>query len=135
MANNIIVPVPTELKDIKSELIFGLTKRQVVGFGIAIAVVVPSFLLLKNINLSFAMYGAFLIGTPIIFMTIFTKEKLTAEKWLKIVLEYKILFKEKRLYKVTPKNKEVAIARGFIKDDTKKESISKVSTNSRTKKK
>lgn len=126
MANNIIVPIPTELKNIKSELIFGLTKRQVIGFGLAIAVVVPSFLLLKNINVSVAMYGAFIIGTPIIFMTIFTKEKLTAEKWLKNILEYKVLFKEKRLYRVTPKNKEVAIARGFIKDDRKKKSISKV---------
>lgn len=125
MANNIIVPIPTELKNIKSELIFGLTKRQVIGFGSAIAVVVPSFLLMKNINLSFAMYGAFIIGTPIIFMTMFTKDKLTAEKWLKNLLEYKVLFKEKRLYKVTPKNKEVAIARGFIKDDRKKKPISK----------
>lgn len=117
MANNIVVQIPTELKDIKSELIFGLTKRQVVGFGITGALVIPTFLLLKNFNLSLAMYGSFLLGVPIIFMTIFTKEKLYAEKWLKNILEKKVLFKEKRLYKVTAKNREVAIARGFIKDD------------------
>jgi len=117
MANNIVVPIPTELKDIKSELIFGLTKRQVVGFGITGALVIPTFLLLKNFNLSLAMYGSFLLGVPIIFMTIFTKDKLYAEKWLKNILEKKVLFKEKRLYKVTAKNREVAIARGFIKDD------------------
>lgn len=117
MANNIVVSIPTELKDIKSELIFGLTKRQVVGFGITGALVIPTFLLLKNFNLSLAMYGSFLLGVPIIFMTIFTKEKLYAEKWLKNILEKKVLFKEKRLYKVTAKNREVAIARGFIKDD------------------
>ncbi len=117
MANNIVVPIPTELKDIKSELVFGLTKRQVVGFGITGALVIPAFLLLKNFNLSLAMYGSFLLGVPIIFMTIFTKEKLYAEKWLKNILEKRVLFKEKRLYKVTAKNREVAIARGFIKDD------------------
>lgn len=117
MANNIVAPVPTELKDIKSELIFGLTKRQVVGFCVTGALVIPAFLLLKNFNLSLAMYGSFLLGVPIIFMTIFTKEKLYAEKWLKNILEKRVLFKEKRLYKVTAKNREVAIARGFIKDD------------------
>lgn len=117
MANNIVAPVPTELKDIKSELVFGLTKRQVVGFGVTGALVIPAFLLLKNFNLSLAMYGSFLLGVPIIFMTIFTKEKLYAEKWLKNILEKRVLFKEKRLYKVTAKNREVAIARGFIKDD------------------
>lgn len=117
MANNIVVPIPTELKDIKSELIFGLTKRQVVGFGVTGALVIPAFLLLKNFNVSLAMYGSFLLGVPIIFMTIFTKEKLYAEKWLKNILEKRVLFKEKRLYKVTAKNREVAIARGFIKDD------------------
>lgn len=116
MANNIIVPIPTELKNIKTELIFGLTKRQVIGFGITGAVVIPSFLLLKNLNLSLAMYGAFFVGVPFIFMTIFTKEKLHAEKWLKIFLEHKILFKQKRLYQITGKNREVAIARGFIKE-------------------
>lgn len=117
MANNIVVPIPTELKDIKSELVFGLTKRQVVGFSVTGALVIPAFLLLKNFNLSLAMYGSFLLGVPIIFMTIFTKEKLYAEKWLKNILEKRVLFKEKRLYKVTAKNREVAIARGFIKDD------------------
>ncbi|MGO3169353.1 PrgI family protein [Senegalia sp. (in: firmicutes)] len=117
MANNIIVPVPTELKKIKSELIAGLTKRQVVGFGITVAIVVPSFILLKNINLSLAMYGAFAIGVPFIFTTIFTKDKLTAEKHLKNILEHKVLFKEKRLYEVTKENKEIAIARGFISND------------------
>lgn len=117
MANNIVAPVPTELKDIKSELIFGLTKRQVVGFCVTGVLVIPAFLLLKNFNLSLAMYGSFLLGVPIIFMTIFTKEKLYAEKWLKNILEKRVLFKEKRLYKVTAKNREVAIARGFIKDD------------------
>lgn len=130
MANNIIVPVPTELKHIKTELIFGLTERQLIGFGTTIAFVIPSFLLLKNIDISVAMYSSFLIGTPFIFMTIFTKEKLHAEKWLKNIIEHKLLFKEKRLYNVTEANREVAIARGFIKDDSEKKSITKNQTNS-----
>ena len=76
MANNIIVPIPTELKDIKSELIFGLTKRQIIGFGITGAIAVPLFLILKNISLDLAMYSSFFIAVPIIFLTIYKKEKL-----------------------------------------------------------
>lgn len=135
MANNIIVPIPTELKDIKAELIFGLTKRQVVGFGLTILVVVPSFLLLKKIDLNVAMYGAFFIGTPLIFMTMFSRQKMFAEKWFKNWLEYKVLFKEKRLYEITKNNKEVAIARGFIKDVSTKKSIPENTTSNLSKKK
>lgn len=135
MANNIIVPIPTELKSIKSELIFGLTQRQVVGFGLTILAVVPSFLLLKNINLSLAMYGSFFIGIPFIFITMFTREKLHAEKWFKNWLEYKVLFKEKRLYQVTKNNKEIAMARGFIKNESEKKTISTRATSNSSKEK
>lgn len=134
MANNIIVPIPTELKNIKSELIFGLTKRQVIGFGITGAVVIPSFLFIKKLNLSLAMYTSFILGVPFIFATMFSKENLYAEKWLKNILEHKVLFKEKRLYKVTTKNKEVAIARGFIKNETTNKSNPKASRDSTSKK-
>lgn len=133
MANNIIVPIPTELKNIESKLIFGLTQRQVAGFGMTVAVVIPTFLLLKNTNLSIAMYSAFFIGVPFMFATMFTKEKLHAEKWLKNLLESKVLFKEKRLYKITKENREVAIARGFIKDDRTKKSIPKNERSSSSK--
>lgn len=127
MANNIIVSVPTELKDIKSELIFGLTQRQIIGFTITGIVSVPFFLLTKDINLELAMYGSFFLGVPIIFLTIYKKDKLPSEKWFKSVLEHKNLFNQKRQYKVTPKNKEVAIRRGFIKDENKEITISKAS--------
>lgn len=124
-SNNIIVPIPTEIKDIKSELVFGLTKRQVTGFGIAGLVSIPTFILLKNISLDVGMYGLFIIAIPFIFTTVFTKDKLYAEKWVKNILEQKIIFKDKRLYEINPKNREVAIARGIIKDDRKKKLNSK----------
>lgn len=132
MANNIIVPIPTELKDIKSELIFGLTKRQIIGFGITGAIAVPLFLILKNISLDLAMYSSFFITVPIIFLTIYKTEKLPSEKWLKSILEHKVLFSEKRQFRITEKNLEVAKARGFIKDDEKEKSISTVTTSSST---
>ena len=117
MANNIIVPIPTELKEIKSKLFMGLTKRQLIGFGLTGTVVIPSFLLLKGIDINLAMYGAFFLGAPIIFATIYTKDKLHIEKWFKYWLETIILFKEKRRYRLTKENREIAIQRGLIKGD------------------
>lgn len=129
MANNIIVPIPTELKEIQSKLFMGLTKRQLIGFGLTGIVVVPSFLLLKKLDINLAMYGAFIVGAPIIFSTIFKKDKLYIEKWVKNWLETNILFKEKRRYRLTKENREVAIQRGFIKVDREKELSSEDSTS------
>ena len=129
MANNIIVPIPTELKEIKSKLFMGLTKRQLIGFGLTGIVVIPSFLLLKGIDINLAMYGAFFLGAPIIFATIYTKDKLHIEKWFKNWLETNILFKEKRRYRLTKENREIAIQRGLIKEKRKKELISKDSAS------
>lgn len=124
MANNIIVPVPTELKDIKSELIFGLTQRQLIGFGITGLVVIPAFLLLKKIDLNLAMYGSFFLAVPFIFFTMYSRDKMYAEKWLKNWIEKNILYKEKRLYKINKRNREVVIARGFIKNVPEKKFVS-----------
>lgn len=129
MANNIIVPIPTELKDIKSKLFMGLTKRQLIGFGLTGIIVIPSFLLLRQININVAMYGAFFLGAPIIFATIYTRDKLYIEKWFKNWIETNILFKEKRRYRLTKANREVAIQRGLVKDDRKKELSAKDSTS------
>ena len=117
MANNIIVAIPTELKEIKSKLFMGLTKRQLIGFGLTGIVVIPSFLLLKGIDINLAMYGAFFLGAPIIFATIYTKDKLHIEKWFKNWLETNILFKEKGRSRLTKENREIAIQRGLIKGD------------------
>lgn len=129
MANNIITQIPTELKDIKSKLMLGLTRRQLIGFGLTGIVVVPSFLFLKRFDLNVAMYGAFFVGAPIIFATLYTKDKLNVEKSFKNWLETNVLFKEKRRYQLTEENMEIAIERGLIKDDRKKKLSSKSTTS------
>ena len=58
---NFVVSVPKELKKIKSKLFFGLTKRQLIGFGSAIAVGLITFFFFREIsNLDIAMYALFL---------------------------------------------------------------------------
>ena len=49
MNNNFVVSIPKELKTIKSKLFFGLTKRQLIGFGIAIRTWTSSVFYAKKI--------------------------------------------------------------------------------------
>ena len=119
MNNNFVVSIPKELKTIKSKLFFGLTKRQLIGFGIgAMYLDYQCFLCLKSFSLDIAMYGLFLTAAPIIFGTIFTKDGMPAEAWLKIFIEYKYLNPQQRYFKVSKRNRELAEERNMI--DVKK---------------
>lgn len=129
MNNNFVVSIPKELKNIKSKLFFGLTKRQLIGFGIALGLGLPVFLTLKKYNIDIAMYGLFFTALPIIFGTIFTKDGMPAETWIKVILEYKYLNPQKRYYKVSSRNKRLAAERNMlnVKKTRKTKSISSVS--------
>lgn len=118
MNNNFVVPIPKELKTIKSKLFFGLTKRQLIGFGIALCLGLPVFFMLKSFSLDLAMYGLFLTAVPIIFGTIFIKDGMPAEAWIKVFIEYKYLNAQKRYFRVSKRNKELAEERNLI--DVKK---------------
>ncbi|MFS0891038.1 PrgI family protein [Peribacillus frigoritolerans] len=118
MNNNFVVPIPKELKTIKSKLFFGLTKRQLIGFGIALCLGLPVFFMLKSFSLDLAMYGLFLTAVPIIFGTIFIKDGMPTEAWLKVFIEYKYLNPQKRYFRVSKRNKELAEERNLI--DVKK---------------
>lgn len=129
MNNNFVVSIPKELRNIKSKLFFGLTKRQLIGFAIALALGLPVFFMLKKFNVDVAMYGLFFTALPIIFGTIFTKDGMPAEVWLKIFIEYKYLNPQRRYYKVSKRNKGLAAERNMIDDKKvrKTQSISSVS--------
>lgn len=129
MSNNFVVSIPKELKNVKAKLFMGLTKRQLIGFSIAIGVSVPVFMFLKRFNIDVAMYGLFFTATPIIFGTIYTKDGMTAETWVKLYLEYRFLNLPKRYFKVSLKNKKVAEERKML-NAKKAKSISSSATSS-----
>lgn len=112
--NNFIVPIPKELKKIQSKLFFGLTKRQLIGFGSAIALGALVFFLLKGItNTDIAMFAMFFVSAPIFFGTIYTKDGLPTEKWLKLLIEYKYINPQKRRFRITTTNENLAKQRGI----------------------
>lgn len=129
MNNNFVVSIPKELKTIKSKLFFGLTKRQLIGFGLALLLGLPVFFMLKSFSVDIAMYGLFITAVPIIFGTIFTKDGMTAEAWLKVFIEYKYLNPQKRYFIVSKRNRELAKERNMIdvKKTRKTKSISSTS--------
>ena len=119
MNNNFVVDIPKELKSIKSKLFFGLTKRQLIGFGIAAVLGIGMFLMLKGISSDVAMYGLFLMSAPVIFITIFTKDGLPAEEWIKLWIEYNYISTPKRYFKVSKKNVWLAKERKIFKERSK----------------
>jgi len=132
MNNNFVVSIPKELKTIKSKLFFGLTKRQLIGFTIALAISLPVFFLLKSFSLDVALYGIFFTACPVIFATIFTKDGMPAETWIKLYLEYKYLNPQKRYFKVSKRNAKVAAERNMMNEKRKVRKTKSVSGVAKT---
>lgn len=128
MNNNFVVSIPKELKNIKSKLFFGLTKRQLIGFSIALALSLPVFLLIRPYSIDIAMYALFFTAVPIIFGTIFTKDGMPAEVWVRLFIEYRYLNPQKRYFRVSKRNRRLAAERNMIDGKVRKtKSISSAS--------
>lgn len=132
MNNNFVVSIPKELKNIKSKLFFGLTKRQLIGFTIALAISLPVFFLLKSFSLDIALYGLFFTASPVIFATIFTKDGMPAETWIKLYVEYKYLNPQNRYFKVSKRNVKVATERNMMNEKRKVRKTKSVSGVAKT---
>lgn len=120
MNNNFVVSIPKELKTIKAKLFFGLTKRQLIGFSLALGLSVPIFLILKNISIDLAMWSLFFVAMPILFCTMYQKNGMVAETWIKLILEYNYLYPNKRFYAVSKQNFQLAKERKMINAKKKK---------------
>lgn len=114
MNNNYIISIPKNLKTIQAKLFFGLTKRQLIGFGIGLSIGITVFILIKGFNTDIAMYALFGVTAPIIFATIYQKDSMYIEQWIKLMLEQKYLNPDKRHYKITKRNLRLAKERGLI---------------------
>ncbi|MEB9537993.1 PrgI family protein [Bacillus thuringiensis] len=132
MNNNFVVSIPKELKTIKSKLFFGLTKRQLIGFSIALAIGLPVFFLLKSFSVDVALYGLFFTACPAIFATIFTKDGMPAETWIKLYLEYKYLNPQNRYFKVSKRNVKIAAERNMMNEKRKVRKTKSVSSVAKT---
>lgn len=94
------VPVPKDLGRVKTKLAFNLTKRQLICFGSAAAVGVPTYIFTRG---ALGAEGAVLlmIGLmlPFFFLGMYEKDGQPAEKILRNYIRARIAWPGKRPYK------------------------------------
>ena len=75
------VNVPNDLSKVKTKLAFNLTKRQLVCFGIAAAVGIPTYLLARStIGNTGAMFLMMAVALPAFLLAMYEKDGLPLEK-------------------------------------------------------
>lgn len=95
------VSIPKDLNDIKEKFIMGFTKRQVICFGIGLAVGVPVFFLTRTaLGMSGAIFAMGACAAPAILCGLYRKNGVFLEKQAKHMREY-FTRPRKRYYKTT----------------------------------
>jgi len=92
------VPVPKDMSKVKNKIALGLTKRQLIGISCAAALGLPAFFLLRNISMDIAMFAILIVGFPALFISMYERDGMPAEEWIKNWLKFKYLNQAKRRY-------------------------------------
>ena len=93
------VTVPKDLTKIKSKMLFGLTKRQLVCFGSAALVGVPLFFLLKDsAGTSMAAFAMIVVMLPCFLLAMYEKHGQPLEVVIKNVIQTKFIRPKERPY-------------------------------------
>ena len=86
------VNVPNDLSKIKTKMAFNLTKRQLVCFGCAAAVGIPSYLLARSaIGNTGAMFLLMGVALPAFLLAMYEKDGLPLEKVVRNVIRARFL--------------------------------------------
>ena len=95
------VNVPNDLSKIKTKMAFNLTKRQLVCFGSAAAVGIPSYLLARgSIGNTGAMFAMLVIMLPAFLLAMYEKDGLPLEKVLLNIINVKLKRPAVRRYEI-----------------------------------
>lgn len=95
------VQIPKDLNDIREKFIMGFTKRQVICFGIGLAIGAPVFFLTKNmIGMTGAIFAMGACTAPAILCGLYKKNGISLEKQVKYMREY-FTRPRKRYYRTT----------------------------------
>ncbi|MCL2776273.1 MAG: PrgI family protein, partial [Oscillospiraceae bacterium] len=94
------VSVPKDLTKVKSKVIFNLTKRQLICFGAAAAIGVPTYFLTKSIiGNTAAVMVMIILMLPAFFIAMYEKDGLSAEKILLNIIRANWYYPPVRPYK------------------------------------
>ncbi|MCL2775909.1 MAG: PrgI family protein [Oscillospiraceae bacterium] len=94
------VSVPKDLTKVKSKVIFNLTKRQLICFGAAAVIGVPTYFLTKSIiGNTAAVMVMIILMLPAFFIAMYEKDGLPAEKILLNIIRANWYYPPVRPYK------------------------------------
>lgn len=94
------ISVPRDLMKVKSKVMFNLTKRQLICFGLAALVGVPSFFLLKlAFSISTSVMIMMVIMMPFFFLAMYEKHGQPLEVFLKHFIQVNFVRPKVRPYK------------------------------------
>ena len=94
------IPVPRDLTQVKDKIVFNLTKRQLICFGVAALLGVPSFFILKKFcNISAATMGMMVIMMPMFFLAMYERNGMYLETILLHFVQATWIRPKKRIYR------------------------------------
>ena len=94
------ISMPRDLTKVKSKVMFNLTKRQLICFGLAALVGVPSFFLLKlAFSISTSVMIMMVIMMPFFFLAMYEKHGQPLEVFLKHFIQANFVRPKTRPYK------------------------------------
>ena len=94
------ISVPRDLTKVKSKVFFNLTKRQLICFGLAVLLGVPSFFALKQItSVNVATLGMMAIMMPLFLMAMYEKHGQPLEVFLEHFISTIFIRPKTRPYK------------------------------------
>lgn len=120
------VPIPKDLNDIKEKFIFGLTKRQVICFGIGLVIGAPVFFLTRaTIGMSGAIFAMGGCAAPAILCGLYKKNGVFLEKQVKYMKEYftrprKRYYKTKNVFECIERQIEYSKIKRKLRDAERK---------------
>jgi hypothetical protein len=122
------VNVPKDLSKVKTKLALGLTKRQLICFGIAAAIGIPTYIFLRDgLGNTFAALLMIAVMLPFFFLAMYEKDGQTAEVIVCSIIRSRYFFPQVRIYQTENRFEEI------LKGDEKLGTTPK--TNTKTDKK
>jgi hypothetical protein len=93
------ISVPRDLSRVKTKILFGLTKRQLICFAVAAVIGIPAyFLMRKTGNNSLAALGMIIIMLPMFFLAMYEKNGEPLEVLIGHIIQYAIVRPKTRPY-------------------------------------
>lgn len=117
------VNITKDLTEVKSKVVFGLTKRQLIFFVLAALVAVPIyFLTRKSLGNDIALILLIVTALPFFFFALYEKNGQTPEKMLRNYFRVRFLTQQARPYRT--ENRFAALERQAYFDEEVKQLVS-----------